>query len=1563
MASRLKNLNKTKIKSKAGLGTKITNPFKPLKPKLDRRQRRDRNTIDYGRKIEQLTGRSMSALSDDRNPIEKLFNLGNHQGAFSDVMELFDRPYQAIAGATNSLFEGRKVWRGFTSGLKGTRTTSPMDIMHSAGLFTGVSDGSFLTSAVNLIGGLLLDPLMHAHSVMSGMRRIIGTPLKNLKARFMGSKFKTGMLDFLDKHVPALGKLKDYVATTTELGKSADFFKWKNEALNVKATVSHIRDEAVKTLAEAKNQISAVAEDLRLYAGKNLLEDATEARSMIHGIEKKYGKGWTINDAETYIDEYIQTFHEQPYLKDRQVRQLLEETTEQGLFLPGAETKEALKDVLNALKNELERLGVIDSERLTVEGLFTVETREGAKQGYMVKLNPKISTSLEEIKRRMASQYRLMDRLAAKEDIVMRSKGLVDRNQAHVAEMLNTDHVTIDLMNSKDLDFIKDMEKTLGEGRLQFRAVSQNGRVVRLEAKNASKLIEEYQKNAHIVKSYEYVSNYYKDTMVRTKNLKENISAFTRYNELTDKRIGLLEANYKDMIGYVQEQAKMLSETRLDKLSVKLSPQDIENIRKFSEEFAIKAEETKQKIELLYVQKYKGEEALTDINAVRDSVLEVREMAGAIIDKSPFTKRWVENTTKYLVKSISKLGTIDMTLKKLKDLSTAFRKSNKITGHYKMGELGKLMEAVAKQDKILFDEMFIEVSKTIENVAALVTNEKLLNNPELMKAFKTTKKLPYVKEFNVAQNELFKDLIPKLNEILSNEERAKLVKSIGDSFAKTKVKFEAGIKEQREHIKNLKELVGKGRKGYNKATGTKIEVTLKAKYAKELALGQKAWDIDKASVGVATTVDLPTTFDPKTFTPTLQKLANIVETAKNQIVSSGTKLGYDVTKLDKAGYIKHSLDDEGIRLLVEKDKIQYSKNVDTKIRSKKMDIAYKRRAWDYGTVTDINKALGYSHFENSAIASTANRLGLLPRDFTNIKIAESMFKHNLIKPLTLTREEQIAVAQGAASPSDFVKDGQFEIVETDYFRKLMKFAENKELGVTFQDKLDFMFINKGISDADHLMIDKSAKALFENYRTATKSSAFTKDLKRFFRFTENTMKAVMIANEGTVMRIMWSNYQSARLMGISNFDYFRHIAKSGLKMYKMKQVTKKVAKLLPDIVKNTKYIDQTARMAELLTAEEFELWQESTELSTKRIIHSNPFTEGHRKVLSDANAVKQMSQAKKVRLTDKIFSAIGSVHDVHRYAMYEYAKTNKGMNMLERFKFESPEVFAKDMGFDTANKTIADSKLGGKFLFYQFAKKNQNLQLRLLRHDPLRAVGQFKKLQFWNMDSEKDELGKRENLYKWDHYNFRIAVGKTDDGRVQYLNISNPMVEALRLFMNDNGNPTPNFKHVFSMLHPIYRWPLEAVFHTDIYSGKDIGEENVAGLWKHSSGQLMPFKQIAGAITDPYNTLAGLITGSTRFTGFLGRSIQRGADIIGTVTGQRRPQNGHTSLSAHDMISSLFSEKDLPREHDRMQWAEFKRRQVLYEKLVKEKGRRGSTSAQAKREAELVAKEILNSNR
>ena len=227
--------------------------------------------------------------TDNRNFLEKLLNLPEDQNVLFDVLEIINRPQQALFGAIDNAINNEDVLSGAWEGLSGQKQTSGSEILRDAGmggsgdfnLFDPSTYGDLSASDVLGFGlDIFADPIdpflgKIAKGVGKGVKKVAGigddiiektlTKVDNANLKKI-NKFIEKNGGTIDDAAKALGiganKLDNYKALKTQLGKAVNSSEnllgltgKAREAQNIAEVNTQIGNKVVKNLDNDINNI------------------------------------------------------------------------------------------------------------------------------------------------------------------------------------------------------------------------------------------------------------------------------------------------------------------------------------------------------------------------------------------------------------------------------------------------------------------------------------------------------------------------------------------------------------------------------------------------------------------------------------------------------------------------------------------------------------------------------------------------------------------------------------------------------------------------------------------------------------------------------------------------------------------------------------------------------------------------------------------------------------------------------------------------------------------------------------------------------------------------------------------------------------------------------------------------------------------------------------------------------------------------------------------------------------------------------------------------------------
>ena len=124
------NLAMQRYKETRGMTKKKSSSEKTQQEKLQ-------NQVNNYRTRLEAAGVNPDEATDKRNIIEKALNLPEDQNVLFDILDIINRPQQALFGAIDSAINNEDVLAGAWEGLSGQTNTSGADILSDAGMETG----------------------------------------------------------------------------------------------------------------------------------------------------------------------------------------------------------------------------------------------------------------------------------------------------------------------------------------------------------------------------------------------------------------------------------------------------------------------------------------------------------------------------------------------------------------------------------------------------------------------------------------------------------------------------------------------------------------------------------------------------------------------------------------------------------------------------------------------------------------------------------------------------------------------------------------------------------------------------------------------------------------------------------------------------------------------------------------------------------------------------------------------------------------------------------------------------------------------------------------------------------------------------------------------------------------------------------------------------------------------------------------------------------------------------------------------------------------------------------
>lgn len=176
--------------------------------------------------------------TETRNPLEQILNLRPDQNFLLDVLELINRPQQALFGAMEAAATGQDVGARAWEGFSGQRQTQFKDVLKSAtGSELGDVQGQFdIVDLVGLAGDIFLDPADLGLLLVSGGTSLVG----QISAEGIDAMKIAGATTDAAKVAEVAGTAEDIAQAASKssdiLGKVQDimFGKGKRLATNIK---------------------------------------------------------------------------------------------------------------------------------------------------------------------------------------------------------------------------------------------------------------------------------------------------------------------------------------------------------------------------------------------------------------------------------------------------------------------------------------------------------------------------------------------------------------------------------------------------------------------------------------------------------------------------------------------------------------------------------------------------------------------------------------------------------------------------------------------------------------------------------------------------------------------------------------------------------------------------------------------------------------------------------------------------------------------------------------------------------------------------------------------------------------------------------------------------------------------------------------------------------------------------------------------------------------------------------------------------------------------------------
>lgn len=292
-------MQKYKERRKQGAAKKTTAP-------KTQQQTLQNQVKNYETRLQNV-GIDPKEATDTRNPIEKALNLNQDQNVIFDILELINRPQQALFGAVDNAINNEDVLEGAWEGLSGQKETSGGEILRDLGMsgsgefnlfdpdtYSEASPSDFLGFALDIYADPI-DPFLGkiAKGVGKGVKGIAGAS-DNVIEKTLGklddiniNKVKNiaGVSDDLVPEAArelgrSVNRLDNYRALKRQLGKI------RNSAQNLlgltgKAREAQNVEEVISKLGN--DTIKAFDNDIRNIVNKTA-KNAEEAETMYKRI-------------------------------------------------------------------------------------------------------------------------------------------------------------------------------------------------------------------------------------------------------------------------------------------------------------------------------------------------------------------------------------------------------------------------------------------------------------------------------------------------------------------------------------------------------------------------------------------------------------------------------------------------------------------------------------------------------------------------------------------------------------------------------------------------------------------------------------------------------------------------------------------------------------------------------------------------------------------------------------------------------------------------------------------------------------------------------------------------------------------------------------------------------------------------------------------------------------------------------------------------------------------------------------------------------------------------------
>lgn len=120
---------------------------------------KQRENLNERLRAEGVDPETLGGEFDNRNLLQKAFNLPADQGLLMDFFEVIDRPVQAVKNALLAGKQGNDVLKGFAEGITGTKEVTGADFVKElTGIKPETGVGKFIT---NVGADIIFDPLTY----------------------------------------------------------------------------------------------------------------------------------------------------------------------------------------------------------------------------------------------------------------------------------------------------------------------------------------------------------------------------------------------------------------------------------------------------------------------------------------------------------------------------------------------------------------------------------------------------------------------------------------------------------------------------------------------------------------------------------------------------------------------------------------------------------------------------------------------------------------------------------------------------------------------------------------------------------------------------------------------------------------------------------------------------------------------------------------------------------------------------------------------------------------------------------------------------------------------------------------------------------------------------------------------------------------------------------------------------------------------------------------------------------------------------------------------------------